>query len=207
MASAITNAAVLATAGVGHVDSLCLEPELASGIGQPDVDLRLASSEDAAALAALNVAAWRTAYAAFLPADFLASLQAADWEERFRGRLSDTAQHGFILAASDEHGLLGYVWAGASRARELMAVAEIYAIYVVPSAAGTGVGSALLANAETTLARVGHQRAMLWVFARNREARRFYEHRGWRLDGRRKLWQRDQVRRLLVCYRKTLSLA
>ena len=39
------------------------------------------------------------------------------------------------------------------------------------------------------------------------EDARFYEHHGWRLDGRRKLWQRDGLRRLLVCYRKALSLA
>lgn len=192
---------------MGHVDSLRLEPELASGVGPRDFDLRLASSEDAPALAALNVTTWRTAYAAFLPADILASLQQADWEERFRGRLSESAPQGFILVACDAGGLLGYVWAGSCRGQGLIGSGEICAIYVQPAAGGSGVGSALLASAETSLARAGFPHAMLWVFARNRDARRFYEHHGWRLDGRRKLWQRDGLRRLLVCYRKALSLA
>lgn len=51
------------------------------------------------------------------------------------------------------------------------------ALYVAPAVQGRGVGSALLERAEE--ARPGGFR--LWVFQKNRRARRFYEARGCRL--------------------------
>lgn len=48
-------------------------------------------------------------------------------------------------------------------------------LYVAPSWHGLGLGSSLL-----HLAKRGRQRLDLWVFQRNEQARRFYEHRGFR---------------------------
>lgn len=52
---------------------------------------------------------------------------------------------------------------------------EVEALYVLPSAAGCGVGGHLLDAA------VGATR--LWVLEDNRHARRFYERRGWSPSG------------------------
>lgn len=56
-------------------------------------------------------------------------------------------------------------------------------LYVLPAWHGRGIGTALL-----DAARRGQSLVQLWVFQRNRAARRFYERRGFRLieetDGR-----------------------
>lgn len=53
---------------------------------------------------------------------------------------------------------------------------ELDALYVLPEAAGSGVGGRLI------VAAAGVRR--LWVLEDNRHARGFYEHRGWSASGR-----------------------
>ena len=50
---------------------------------------------------------------------------------------------------------------------------RIYHLYVLPACQGRGVGSALLALAQTRFSELE-----LWTFQRNEAARRFYENRG-----------------------------
>jgi GNAT superfamily N-acetyltransferase len=57
------------------------------------------------------------------------------------------------------------------------------ALYVVPSCWGTGVGPRLHDHALTWLRDLGCKRSHLWVLEQNTRARRFYEKRGWRLNG------------------------
>ncbi|QPF82097.1 GNAT family N-acetyltransferase [Bradyrhizobium genosp. L] len=68
-------------------------------------------------------------------------------------------------------------------------------LYVLPSAQGRGIGSALL-----EIARQGADRLQLWTFQRNKQALRFYEARGFRLveatDGSRNEEREPDVRYL-----------
>jgi GNAT superfamily N-acetyltransferase len=57
------------------------------------------------------------------------------------------------------------------------------ALYVRPAAWGTGVAARLHDRAVAALREAGVERARLWVLDANGRARRFYERRGWRLDG------------------------
>ena len=57
------------------------------------------------------------------------------------------------------------------------------ALYVVPSSWGTGVGPRLHDHALTWMRDFGCKRSHLWVLDQNMRARRFYEKRGWRLNG------------------------
>lgn len=75
----------------------------------------------------------------------------------------------------------GRVWV-ARRGHELVGFAaatgaEVDGLYVLPGAAGAGIGSALL----TALGPV----SLLWVLEDNHHARRWYERRGWRASGDR----------------------
>ena len=56
-------------------------------------------------------------------------------------------------------------------------------LYVRPEAWGTGVAARLHDRAVDALRAAGVGRARLWVLEGNARARRFYERRGWRLDG------------------------
>jgi len=61
--------------------------------------------------------------------------------------------------------------------------AEIFTIYVDPSAIGTGAGRALFVHATDDFRRRGFRQASLWVLASNEPTRRFYEAGGWQADG------------------------
>jgi GNAT superfamily N-acetyltransferase len=54
-------------------------------------------------------------------------------------------------------------------------------LYVLPSAQGTGVGSALHDLALARLRAMGFGEARLWTLQENDSGRRFYERRGWKL--------------------------
>jgi GNAT superfamily N-acetyltransferase len=177
----------------------------ASEIRQQEVELRDASSRDAAALTALNVASWRDAYADIMPEAFLARIDVMAWEQRLRARFEDAAQ--FTIVACSGRRPLGFVTAGPIRDEPPARGGEVYALYVDPAQTGRGVGGVLLEAATTRLARSGFSQASLWVFTRNTEARRFYERRGWSLEPHHWYWQRDGVRRQLVCYSRALPLA
>jgi GNAT superfamily N-acetyltransferase len=56
-------------------------------------------------------------------------------------------------------------------------------LYVVPSRQGTGLGSALHDHALERLRALGAREAKLWTLEENEGARRFYERRGWTLNG------------------------
>jgi GNAT superfamily N-acetyltransferase len=57
------------------------------------------------------------------------------------------------------------------------------ALYVIPSCWGIGIGPRLHDHALTWIRDLGCRHCHLWVLEQNTRARRFYEKRGWRLNG------------------------
>lgn len=76
--------------------------------------------------------------------------------------------------AEQDGGVVGSVSIGSGFLRTL---------YVVPEWQGTGVGSALHDHALERLRAQGETEAKLWTLEENHAARRFYERRGWALNG------------------------
>lgn len=66
--------------------------------------------------------------------------------------------------------------------RESPDAAELRDLYVMPTAWGTGVASALMRAAIESVG-AGAREAVLWVGSANDRARRFYEREGWVTDG------------------------
>jgi GNAT superfamily N-acetyltransferase len=60
-------------------------------------------------------------------------------------------------------------------------------LYVAPDWRGKGVADRLHDRALETLRGWGSERCHLWVLEENPRARRFYERRGWRENGRRRV--------------------
>jgi ribosomal protein S18 acetylase RimI-like enzyme len=145
------------------------------------MDVRRARLEDARAIAQVHAETWREAYEHVFGAERLASVtidaRLAQWERILAAGQSDV----FVAAAG---GIVGFVSTGDSRDAD--AEAELFAIYVLPEAWGTGAGSALMrAGIEAMRLRASGD-AVLWVLDDNPRARRFYEREGWTLDGERK---------------------
>lgn len=134
--------------------------------------VRLATVEDAEALADVHVTSWQKAYAGIFPDDYLSNLDRrvrAQWWQRFIG-------NGARVHVAESDGVVGFCHADDS---DDEGWGEIYSIYVHPDNWGDGYGRELLVAGESTLIGKGHNRALLWVLQRNERGRRFYERQSW----------------------------
>ena len=141
---------------------------------------------DAPALARINVAAWRGAYAGIVPADYLAAMDVADRIEKWQAYLVHPAPSATFVAV-DEHGAIGaYCNVGALRTEDGTGepgAGELRSIYADPAHQGSGAGRIVHDAALEYLAELGYERAGLWVFEGNKRTRAWYEARGWAPDG------------------------
>lgn len=170
--------------------------------------LREAAPEDAGAVAAVQVASWRSAYRGILPESLLAGLSVEERTRGFRTALEPGAPTRIWLVEARGR-LMGFAAvgpcrdAGANPAR----TGEVHAIYLLPEAWGHGLGRALMDRALGELAGRGHEAAVLWVLERNLRAQRFYEAGGWQAAGAsRTIWQ-DGIALREVQYRRPLDPA
>jgi ribosomal protein S18 acetylase RimI-like enzyme len=138
------------------------------------VEIRRASVSDAAEIAAVHVRTWQAAYQHVFGTERLAHL---DIPRRVAGWTRALEEGESIFVADDEGRVVGFVSVGAC---------ELYAIYTLPEAWGSGAGPALMRAAVAQLREDGCADAFLWVLEDNPRARRFYEREGWELDGGRK---------------------
>jgi GNAT superfamily N-acetyltransferase len=130
------------------------------------VTLRRATAADAALLAALQEEASRAGVAHVYPPE-LYPFPTRAVQERWR-------------AYTDGGG-----WATLDGEDGFVAVDPpwLEALYVAPSAWGSGVADRLHDAAVAELRARGVERARLWVLEENHRARRFYERHGWTPDG------------------------
>ena len=115
-----------------------------------------------------------------------------------------------FLVAEYEGQVLGFVEIGAATYPGEVAsesTGELHFLFVAPDFMGCGIGSRLLERATELLREDGYRQAILWVFSRNLQARRFYERQGWSTNG---VERPDPVLSFLatppleVCYTLTL---
>ena len=140
---------------------------------------RMATVDDASAVASIHNSAWAEAYRGVLPATYLNNLDA----EREAARLiAGGFPHfpegqGFTLLAEDaKPSPIGYLQGGPSR--QLKGEGEVYAIYLAPACWGTGLGQILWQKGVAKLEEKGFSKFSVWVFAANGRARSFYERQG-----------------------------
>lgn len=139
--------------------------------------IRPATTADAAALAHVNLTAWREAYAHFLSPEFLAGLSLPELHERWNRGL-ERGLAGTVVSEVDGD-VRGYATAGAARSEEKPRDLELYMIYQLASEHGSGSGQALLDAA------LGDEPAFLWVAELNPRAIAFYRRNGFEPDGAR----------------------
>ena len=148
--------------------------------------IRRARLPDAAAMAIVHVESWRAAYVGLVPAVVLNELsvqaRAASWT-RILGDGEARGSRSWVAVL--EGRVVGFISAGPTRDADdhRGQVGEVYAIYLVPTAWGRGVGGELLRMAEDDLSERGYRAATIWVLAGNTRARRFYAQCGYEADG------------------------
>ena len=153
----------------------------APGAGGRGPLIRPATAADARAIGVVHVETWQAAYRGIVPDAHLDGLSYDESERLWRGRITDAESSGCVFVA--EHG--GEVFGFASgRLRERFSrglreyEGELKTIYVLPSHQCSGAGRRLVSAVAGHLAGRGVPSMLLWVFADNDPARRFYESLG-----------------------------
>lgn len=151
-----------------------------------DVSVRLAWAADAAAVARLQVSAWRELYADLLPAEVLEALPvesfASTWEKSIT-RPIEARQR--VLVALERATVRGFAATApatdgdANPARD----AEITEFVVDPEQRNAGHGSRLLHAAVDTMRSDAFARATMWVATTSDALRTFLVGQGWAPDG------------------------
>lgn len=149
-----------------------------------NVRLRDGRPADATQLASVFVSAWRHAYEGVVSAESLRQLDEGNVAE-WLGKVMSTGESVTIVAEPENSRILGFCRYGADPNEA--AKGHIFSLYVLPSAAGHGVGSRLLTAALEGLALRGLDTVTIWVFETNEPARRLYSSFGFVPDGERNL--------------------
>ncbi|GJE09997.1 GNAT family N-acetyltransferase [Methylobacterium longum] len=153
------------------------------------VTVRRAAPEDAAAIAAIHVAAWHETYAGLLPDAMISALTVEVRQAWWAQLLSNPpATPGGAAYVAERGGRpVGFGTCNAQRSAVLAAAGfdgEISSLYVLRASQGRGVGPALMARMATRLQRAEYRAAGLWVLRENAVGRGFYESvGGTQLDG------------------------
>ena len=166
------------------------------------MEVRRARPDDAAAIAEVHVRTWQDAYEHVFGAERLAGVTVEQRLPMWRQILDDPSQTALVV--EDEDGrIVG--WCTVAPSRDADADGELWGIYVLSEAWGSGAGTALMAAGIDALRESGYREVILWVLEDNPRARRFYEREGWTLDGSRKEDEFLGVKVTEVRYRLTLT--
>jgi GNAT superfamily N-acetyltransferase len=166
--------------------------------------VRAATPEDAEAIARVEVASWRAAYAQLMPAAYLDAMDVAKQADVWRG---DIAKHAALrrkqlLVAVQGREVVGFARVGPpSEARPL---GMVYLLYVDPAHWGSGAGARLMQAALGEMADMQLEEAELWVLEANARARAFYEAGGWTPSGETQAEDYGGVRLTALRYRRDL---
>jgi ribosomal protein S18 acetylase RimI-like enzyme len=141
--------------------------------------IRVADVDDAPAIAAVQVASWRTTYPGIVAQTYIDALSVAErtiaWERRMRGEAGVAPET--VVAQTAAGAVVGFASGGPLRVPTPGFDAELYAIYLLREAQGEGLGRRLVAHwARLAVAR-GFQAAIVRVLTAN-PACRFYERLG-----------------------------
>lgn len=158
------------------------------------VQIRPATTDDAAGIASAHVRAWKTAYRGILPDSFLDALEPASRIDRWRDSLGPSAGRRLTFVAEiparDRTGtgeITGFVSGGPERdginADGIAYDGEIYGLYLIAEYRRQGTGHRLVGVATQALIDRGTRSVVIWALQKNTPARAFYEGLGGVLIG------------------------
>lgn len=151
-----------------------------------DVSVRIAWADDAPAIAAVQVRAWRASYAELLPPEVLETLDAEQLADGWRAALGRPADaRSRVLVSLERNLVTGFVLTGPASDPDCdpVATGELTDTTVDPHKRGAGHGSRLLQAAADTLVADRFRRAVTWLPARDDAQRSFLTGAGWGPDG------------------------
>ncbi|MDO8611028.1 MAG: GNAT family N-acetyltransferase [bacterium] len=166
--------------------------------------IRNATVEDAPQIATIHVRGWQCAYRGQIPDKYLDGLSIEKRTKTWTKQIQEKKPGEHIYIAELNKKIVGWYTAGKSRDKDAAKdTGELQGIYIHPYHVGQGVGSKIMNHVINSLKRGGYKKATLWVLETNTIARRFYEKRGWVVEGKTKIEKKDgfdlhEIRLVLV---------
>ncbi|UTC74446.1 GNAT family N-acetyltransferase [Treponema sp. OMZ 792] len=149
--------------------------------------VRLAELKDLSRVAEINVYGWRNTYRGIVDDNFLfCELSVEKSIERLKEKLNfETSTSKLYLYEDDKDGIIkGMMRTGMCRDSDKSDSFELMAIYVEKAFEKSGVGSKLITHFEKEAKELGLHELCIWVFQENGIAKSFYEHHGFKPDGK-----------------------
>lgn len=135
--------------------------------------IRVATVDDASAIAMIHIDSWRYAYQDIFPKKIISQLSFEKREVYWRDSLAKKEFH--TILAESSAGIIGWASFGLDRdSPDNTEAGELHAIYVSPASLFSGTGKALLAQVETVLRAEGRKFICVGVLKKNLPALRFY---------------------------------
>ncbi len=151
-----------------------------------DVSCRVAWADDAPAIAAVQIRAWRESYAEVLPADLLAAMSVEEVSAGWHASLQAPPDaRNRVLVSLERNLVTGFAVTGPSADpdRDPVSDGEITDLTVDPHKRGAGHGSRLMQACVDTLKADRFVRAVTWLGATDDDTRSFLTAAGWEPDG------------------------
>ncbi len=155
------------------------------------ISIRRARAGDAQGIAAVHVAAWRSAYAGILSDEYLANLSETRLAAFYARAILDRREGHAVFVATASGGdqprdatagdaaVVGFASGGRAR-RSGLAAGEVETLYVLDDFRERGLGRRLMRAMAAHLRAIGCNSAMAWVLREN-PSRFFYTRIGGRL--------------------------
>jgi ribosomal protein S18 acetylase RimI-like enzyme len=157
------------------------------------MNLRRATSRDAAVVGRIHVESWNVAYRGIMPDDVIAKTDLAYRTQFWAERIADPDWPVFVIEEGGECVAFCQMIASRDPDDDPKQVGHITSLHVLPHLRGRGHGRALMDHVLAEFTRRGFAAVTLWVLEQNRAARNFYEHYGFQLDGGARRYSRTDV--------------
>lgn len=146
--------------------------------------VRRARHTDADAIARVHVDSWRSTYYGVLPRTYLSRMSHAAQRDQWAKRIAGSGRAEITLVAERGGEVVAFAVLAPCRDKDMARFSgEVTMLYVHPTEAGTGLGTALMERSAEILETNEFRWLVVWVVEDNTAARGFYRHIGLRNDG------------------------
>ena len=147
-----------------------------------DVRIRPAQPADAASVAQVRVDAWRTTYRGMIPDAYLAAMRVEESTALWDKVLTAAPNTTNTFVAEIDGRVVGFASGSMLAEPKLRYDAELAAVYLERDMQRAGIGRQLVAAVAAAQRAHGATGLIVWVIAKNKTARAFYEALGAQLE-------------------------
>lgn len=156
------------------------------------IKVRVAEQKDIPSLARIHVETWQCAYKGQVPDEYLNSLSVTTRTQKWREIVDKQEEGTQTFVAEVDNQVVGFCFVGYCRDEDQgKDTGELWSIYIDAKFMIMGVGSSLMNEAIKFFKSNGYKKATLWVLDTNAKSRKWYENRGWKVEGLTKVEPRD----------------